>query len=566
MAEHQAKNRLVWGLIGIIVVVVLIYGVGKLLTSNAASVVGINAGRIEANNNFSFSHSKSWSGDSIFQARRIAIHKAGDHPVLDQVVEQLREALLAQGYVDEVDIFGPGETHEPGTRLYDSYLTLWIDVQQDDKPFVERDFKATLHLTAGTMPYHSRSSYHDHLSVPSLSYSLTGELNHTSQSTQAGTPYKMIAENIGKEVAGKLTEQFTEWREAFGGDMDWPDGLTGEYPDDPWIPWPPGIDQDVLVDGYGLMQHRHALWQIKTGNPQAVVQAFHKAYTDAGWRIDQGAIIENDELNSRYHFRAWDGAPHQVEVFEVRDGLGPRKAGGVSLICVRYHHRFDRRETRAVIDELLIDDAGLPVLKYLSGQLGREQRIKYMQMLEASQPTDPRDHLALAEYHHRNGRTDKARLHVMQASLLTYRTHDPSAFRGKLREAGKKMGFDEGVTNPTITREVLEKMGYRPVGEMVGQQPAIGLNEAVQFYCLQDGEIQTADLWLDRDPANPELFRFNHYERHGPGATSHGHQGASSDSRVHCTWDVRGASGRYTVHLLQSEADPDRFDVEITRD
>ena len=335
----------------------------------------------------------------------------------------------------------------------------------------------------------------------------------------------------------------------------------------PTIPWPPGIDQDVLVDGYGLMQHRHALWQIRTGNPQAVVQAFHKAYTDAGWRIDQGAIIENDELNSRYHFRAWDGAPHQVEVFEVRDGLDQPKAGETSLICVRYHHRFDRRETRETVGRLLEDDTDLPVLRYLQSQMDREQRAHYFQMLASSGPTDPRDYLALAEFHHREKQDEEAKDYLIRASLLAYRAHDKLSFQNKLKEAAKKIGFDEHVIDPSISPEPMAEFGYKHLDELVGKESVIDINQAVQIYFEKQGDLHTLDLWIAPDLETVRGVKLHHYERHGLGSTSWGSGGGMRTSDpLYFARHVNSDHGNYTVHLRQRPDDLERFDVEVTVD
>ncbi len=548
---------------------VAIYGLGRLITSNVTSVVGVDyhAGKIQASNNSSFSHSHSSSDNSIFQARRIAISRVDDHPVLDQVVTRLRDDLLALGFVNQVDVFGPDETQEPGGLLYDAYLTLSIDVQQDEKPFVERDFKATVHIAVGTMPFNSRSTYHDHLSTPGINYALNGQLDHTSQSTQVGTPYKMIADNIGEELAGKLAEQFTAWHEQFGANVDWPDDLIGTYPDDLWIPWPPGIDQKVLVDGYGLMQHRHALWSVLTGNPESFVQKFHKAYVDAGWRIEEGAVITADEHHSRYHFRAWDGSPHQVEVFEVRDGFGQREPGDVSRICVRYQHRFDRPETRAVIARLLDNDINLPVLRVLQSQMTREQKAHYFQILADSNPTDPRDSLVLAEYHHRQGQADEAKRYLRRASLFAFRAHDTPSLRKKITESAKEKGFDEQVFDPPITPELMAEVGYQSLKVLAGSKSTIGLNQAVQLYYPAEDRLHMLDLWFDVHPDNSKSIMLNHHERKDRGSTSWGNQSVTkSMDRVYCTWEIDSDTGRFTVHMLQQEANPELFDVEIIAD
>lgn len=567
MAVSKSKHRVLWGLVGVAAIVVAVYGAGRLLTSNVTRAVGVDfhAGKIEARNNSTFSHSKSWSGDSVFEARRIAIQWVDDHPVLEQVIARLRDDMRALAFVDEVDVFGPGETYQAGERLYDSYLTISIDVQRDSKPFVERDFSATIGVTAGTMPYHSRNTYHDHLTVPNIQYALNAEINHTSLSTQAGKPYKMIADNIGEELAGKLTEQFAEWHEEFGGEADWPDDLIGRYPEDRTIPWPEAVQMEAIVDGYGLMQHRHALWRIETDQPRAVMQAFHQAYTDAGWRIDQDAIIEKDERNTRYHFRAWNDAPHQVEVFEVRDRLGERDAGEVSLICVRYQHRFDRPETRAVIDRLLDEDADLSVLRCLQSQMASEQRARYFQLLADSNPTDPRDYLALAAFHHRKGQDDEAKRYLTRAALFIYRAQDRPAFRNKITKAAKDMGFDESLVDPSMSPERMTEFGYKPLDHLVGTETTIDVDQAVQFYFEKKGDLHTMDLWLAPDHETPGGLKLHHYERHGKGSSSWGSGGGRRTSDpLYFQWQIHSDHGEYTVHFREMADAPDRFSVEVT--
>lgn len=564
---RSTTAKLKRGLVLAAVLVVAIYGLGLLLTSsitNLGGAVDYHAGKIEAQNNSSVGASTATSSDCGFSARRIAILQANDHPVLNQAVAKFREDLLALGYVDEVDVFAPDKSPEFGDRIYDAYLTLSIEVHQDTKPFVERDFKATIHLSAGAMPYKSHSGYFDQLTPPEIRYSLSGKIEHSSQSTQVGTPYKLIADNIAAELSGQITKQYNEWYDKYGTDFEWPDDLIGEYPEDPALPWPEGLDLDKLVDGYGLMRDRHALWTIETDDPEAIVRAFHQTYTDAGWRIEPGAVIEAGEAHERYHFRAWNESPHEVEVFEIRDDLGERGPGEVSRVCVRYQHRFDLPQIRQIIDRLLEDDANLEVLGLLAGRMEQEQRDRYYQSLAESQPSDPRTLIGLARYYHRNEQPEEARRYLIRASLSTYRAPDKSEFRGRLKKAAADMGFDEQVLDPILTSGSLSEYGYRAVDELVGREWAVGIDEAVQFYYESNGKISSVDLWLAPDFLEGGAVRLNHYERDGDGSSSWGNGGGLHIAeRLHATWSVNSDRGTYTVHFRQQEDNDELFDVEV---
>lgn len=548
------------------VVLIVGYGIIQLLTSSITSKVGLDyqAGKIESQSNSAFSTSSSTSRNNRFAARRIAIMQADEHPALELVVDQLRKDLLELDYVDEVDVFVPEETPEFGGRLYDAYLTLSIVVDQDSKPLLGRDFKATVRLTAGTLPYKSHSSYTDSLSPPEVGYLINGEIEHTSRSTQIGTPYKLIADDIGKMVSDHLAKQYNDWYEAHGLDTDWPADLIGEYSDGAAIPWPEGVTMEKVVDGVGLMRPRHALWAIETNDPQTLMHAFYQTYEQAGWRIGHGAVIEPREgIHERFHFRVWNGDAHVVEVFEMRDPLGERKPGEISRICVRYQHRFDQSQVQSVIDRLLEDGANIDVVGYLSDMMDSAQLERYYTALAASQPSDPAILVDMAKYSHGKGRSDEARQHLIRAKMLAARMNAASDVTKSIKEAAVEAGI-EPIEEPPLTKASLAAYGYKPLEGLVGVPLTVKIYEPLLVYYESDGELNTIDLWLAPVSGTPGLFVLNDYERFGGGGrgwTSGGGSLSGGQNRVSRSFDRGG--GAYYVTYLQRLDDDTLFDVEV---
>ncbi len=558
--NQTAKKKALYAVISAGVLLALTYSTIQMLTSSVSSTVDIDyhAGKIDASNNSSMSSSSVTSQRNSFSLSRIAILQADSHPALDLITEELRNDLLELAYVDEVDIYAPGQVPEPGGMLHDSFIHLSIDVTKDNKPLVERDFEAVIEFSAGAMPHKSHSSYMDHLTPPDLRYELDGEINHSSKSSQVGTPYKLIAENIADQLFEQLTKHFKEWHEKYAVSFDWPEDLIGEYPDDTTIPWPDGVEVDLLSDGYGLLRHRHALWAIDTDDPISIVQAFHQAYVDAGWDIESGEIIEDDEHHQRLHFRAWSQkATLALEVFEMRDGYGERKPGEVSRVCVRYEHRMDRPYLREVIDQLMADEANLHIVSYLKRFMDQPQLDRYYQVLTENPLSDPVTLLDLARHQHRKDQNDEARRNLILANMNAHRAPDMAKMRTQIKEEAKKMGFED-VTDPPLTAESLEGLGFRHVSDLVDSPLELALQEPVRFYYEDDERMNAIDLWVEPITNQPGDVKVCDYRRHsdmGASWSSNGNHALEAFSHIHT---YPGDQEVITIRMSQSDADPQR--------
>lgn len=547
-----------------LVVIAGLYGLSRLLTSGLPHAIGVDyhAGKIEAHNSSSVGASTSTSGDSAFAPRRIAILLDNEHPALDLGLEKLREELLALDYIHTVDVYHSGESPAPGDRLYDAYIRLTIEVQRDDKLLLDRDFSAKVTFAAAAMPYISRSGYRDDLTPPEVIYELNGKLDHVSNSTQVGTPYHLIAENIADAVADSLASHFDKWQAKYGIDFDWPEALIPAYDASREIPWPDSVEMDLVVDGNGLLRPRRAMWSKQTDDPHALVRALHDACQDSGWQIESGEVLKDNEHHERLYFRAWDGMTHEIEVFEPREeneGLGP---GEPSLICLRYEQRVDLARVRAIIDQLFDEPGQLSVLRYFKRSMTGEQQERYHAALADTQPTDPGNLIELAYFAHRQERVNDARDYLMRAVLSAHRSPDPSDTRKAIRKAAKTMEFEDSLVDPPMTAEFLSGYGYRPLVSRVDEVLAVGLQEPVRFYYESAGEMHAIELWLASDAAG--LISLHHYERAWQGSTSWGSGGGHVRREpLHVKWSIRADSGRYVIHFEQEPDGSDSYEVSV---
>ncbi len=562
---RSGNKRLVVLLVIAGLVLAGVYGVYRLLTSSVPASVGldVSAGKIEASNITSTSSTTTTSAEDVFSIRHIAIIVENEHPVLDQVAAALHDALLELKYVDEVDVYTDGRTPEYGGRLYDSYMAMSIDVTQDSKPLLEREFKAKLVITAGGMPYVSHSGYTDHLSPPLARYALTCQLEHSSKSTQVGTPYKMIGENISDEVCKQVTEQFNKWNQQHGSDIDWPDELMGQYPDDTDIPWPDGMVLEKIVDGYGLMSDRHAMWTTVTDEPEKIVQAFHQAYTDAGWKIDSFAILEDNEHHERLHFRAWNDSPYMLEVFEVRDGYDEPKPGEQSRVCVRYLERFDRPEFQPIIDALMQDPANEKVLGYLARHMSDEQEKQYYDSLAQRNISDPKVLLKLVRYQHRVGDDELARQNLVKAYFAAERVQELEQLTEQIEKFGEEIGVED-MNDLVFDRDMLNSMGYQPIEKAASQKQTVGIDEPVSVYYISGGRLQTTDCWLSRDITGENELQCREYTRMSMGGRSWSSHGVSSDNlSLAANHHVSADTGEYSIQFRAVEDEADQYEVEV---
>ncbi len=548
----------------------LIVAVGLIATALVgwrllADKITLSGGAIESSHQTSFSTSSSTSAYTAFAPRRLAVMLTDAHPVLDAAHATLRDGLTALPYVDAVDVYPPGRRPEPGARLHDAYLTLGIDVAHDRTTAGTREFKATVHLFVGSMPYVSHSSYFDHLTPPSLRFEIDGKVEHASTSAGDKSTDQAIAAEISKELVKQVTDKFNEWHGLHAVDFTWPDALIGDYPDDLDIPWPAGLELEPLVDGYGLMRHRHAMWTTRTNKPKAIVQAFHQACTDAGWRITPGAVLEDDpKFIQRYHLRARNGYPIEIEVFEVRQRSGKRETGEVSRICVRYQHRFDRPEIGAAFDQLLDNDQ-LDIARLLTHSLNEGRANRFYQAVAETHPTDPQLLLELARYYHRDGRVEKAEQTLAAAYANRHRARDVAKMADALKKAGEEMGFDE-LVDPPITAEALTKLGYQTVEQLAGVSRTVGLNEPVLIVRELNGKTHAVDLYLAPNPDQPGEVQLHMHERHGDHATLHSRHGThrDNDGRVYAIELLHDDRGMLKVRFWQQADHPDRYDVELS--
>lgn len=560
---HSEHKVLAGSLVVVVLLIAAAFAGWRLLSANV--VVTAHAGKIEATNNTSVSSSSTTSNRNAFAPRRIAVLAADAHPALDRALPTLRDELAALTYVEAVDVFAPGQRPEPGGRLYDVYLTLGFDVTKDDKTLGSRTFEATVTFFAGPMPYVSHSSYVDHLTSPSLRFQIQGKIDHRSTSTEVGTQYKVIADNLAKELTEQLAGKFDEWHAEHAIDFDWPDALMGEYPDDLDIPWPAGLELEPLVDGYGPMRHRHAMWTTRTDKPKAIVRAFHQACTDAGWRIKPGAVIEDDlKLIQRYHLRARNDYPVEIEVFEVRENSGLRKPGEVSRICVRYQHRFNRPEIFEAFDQLM-DERRYEVARMLTRSVHQARSDRFYEAIASTNPTDPQTLLELAKFHHRHDRLEQAEQTLIAAHLNRHRAGDVSKMSEALKKAAEDMGFDE-LADPPITVASLKKFGYQTVDQLAGTTRTVGLNEPVLVIRELNGRTYAVDVYLAKAPNQPDALQLNMFERHDNRARSHSRIGTQrdKDGRAYANERLHDNLGTLKARFRQQADHPDRFDVELT--
>ncbi len=570
MSSTQTRKRFARFIVGCLCVLGLVYLSGRMLTSGLPSAVGIDyhAGGIESRSNSTVSSSHSSSDHTSFSPRRIAILVMDPHPAMRIAAGKVRETLAELPYVDSVEVFDPGQVPAFGEPLYDAYLTLSIDVQHDTKPFVQRDFKAKVRFVAGSMPYKSHSSYLDHLTPPPLDYILNGTIEHESKSTQVGTPYKLVGDEIGKQIAGSVVDQFDKWRAKFGFDGPWPSELMGAYPADLSIPWPTGVSMDRLVDGYGLMLDRRAMWTTLTDDPKPLFEAFRQACLDAGWQIESqnlDADEAQDVAQGRYHLRARKGYPLDVEVFEVREGWGERKPGEVSRVCVQYRKRFDQARVQQVVEKLLEeqDPSSMAVLGRLTRQMNGSQRDRYDAMLAASNPSDPGLLLRVARYMHRQDDLEQAGRYLQQAYLQAPLADDPGQVKEQVKRAAKELNLPDPADQP-MTQASLEAMGYRPIEGLVGQPMTLKVGQPLRVYYTSDDRLSALDLWVMLSPENNGQWDLHHHERYANGGSAWGRTGLNvSNGRFEGWHTVTGDGQVYEITLIEREPGGEVLEVQV---
>lgn len=209
---------------------------GQLVTENPPEQprfvsFAVQAAKIEANDTFSSVSASSSPDHSAFACGRLAILNQSDHLLMARIGQLLLDELKPLGYIQQIDYYPAGFSPEQGKRAPDVAINIDMDQLVESGWFASHTVEATFTVTAGNGPPGCCTFNTDHLTPPLVQFDWRGTLRHTSTTTgvnSSAAKYKLVAENIAKQIAAALAKEFGERRDKEGAIPELPQAFSKE--------------------------------------------------------------------------------------------------------------------------------------------------------------------------------------------------------------------------------------------------------------------------------------------------------------------------------------------------
>ena len=139
-----------------------------------------------------------------------------------------------------MDYYPVGFKPEQGGRAADITVTIDLDKLSESGWPASHAVEATFTVTAGNGLPGCRNSYMDDLTPPVVQFDWNGRLQHTSTTTgvaSSAAKYKLVAENVARQIAAALTKEFNERRKKDGVMPELPQAFYPPYHKPPACRW-----------------------------------------------------------------------------------------------------------------------------------------------------------------------------------------------------------------------------------------------------------------------------------------------------------------------------------------
>ena len=456
----------------------------------------MHAGTIAANNSFSSCSTASRSDHSGFACRRLVIVNRSDHLLMARVGPLLLDELKSLGYIRQLDYYPVGFHPEQGQLAPDVTITIDLDKLTESDWLVSHSVDATFTVSAGNGPPGCRNSYTDHLSPPVVQFDWNGTLHHVSRMTgirSSAAKYKLVAQDVAKQIAGSLTKEFNDRRNKEGLMPDLPQAFYPAYRKPPALPLKEFGNLELVASWHALMHHNETRWRLTPDRPATeVLDGAQHRLEAAGWKT-QDASKPPAQSYLRMSRNGAVLTMYAASPLEMQPDSSPR----ASILDIQYVDRMTQGELRAAIDELLVQGASTEVLICFERQWSEDQSRRVLKSLQSRPARTPQTALTLASLYHRLKLDDKARGELVHASALLRTVVQYSDLENKIRSLAKELG-DEKLAEKPVEPRVLEELGFIELkaGIQVAAQP-IGPEEPVHFYVkTPGGSLKTISLWV----------------------------------------------------------------------
>ena len=463
----------------------------------------VQAGRLEANNSLTATASEAHGDPARLACNRILILGQSSHVLAKRVADCLVQEFKALRFAEEIDYLPPGYPTETGDVAPDVFVTLRMVDLEESGP-INHQVKAKFRLTAGTALVRDNHFTVGHLTPPRLDYAWNCVLDHQSTTLEVASSaaqYKLVSEDIGKQLAGALVKQLNQWVDKFGRLPELPGNFYPAYHAPPELPLE-GMSPRVLFSGRALMQPNETVWQCKTDRPLTeVVAELRPRLEAAGWKCSPGGDGDAQQLQAAL-------ASGRLSVFPEDAGLSisssaPSNASTPTqstTFYVRYTEPISETERDQAVSALIASAAPLETILLFQNQLSSADRATVLARLAAEPVRDAPLWLASARFHHALKQDEAARLDLLKAIALAPCESDPLQFTGQIKGLAKSLG-DEKLAEVQPDLALYKELGFVEIGS-VGEVPEveIPMERAANYVArLADDKLSVMSLRLKRD-------------------------------------------------------------------
>jgi hypothetical protein len=494
----------------------------------------MQAGAIAANNGLSSTSSTTSHGGAGLACGRVLILNRSNQLLMARVGQLLLEELKPVDLIRQVDYYPADFLPEPGQLAPDVVITLDLEALKETGLPIRNSVEARIRVTAGNGPPNCSYGYNDNLTPPGIRFDWNGVLDHKSTTTgiaSSAAAYKLVAENIAKQIADSLTKEFKSHREKYGTMPELPQPFYPPFRDAPPLPLDEFGKPQILTSWHGLMNHNETFWNLTTDQPaKEVLDKIEQRMKETGWKNSL-----SHEMGERSYLHLTKNAASLLiyvpsKPLMIAPGSSQDASPKTTVLSIQYIDRMTETELRAAIGESLAQHASLDALLCFESLLTDVQCQGVLKMIEPRPVRTPQAALMLCNLYRRLKQDDKARRELIHAVVLLRTIPQSSDLETKARDRAKELG-DEKLVEKPLEPEMLKEFGFIELKPGVQAPPQeIGFEEPVHCFANKsNGFLATISLRAVKTTSKNEenSFQLAHVEsiEHGrswgSGGTSH---------------------------------------------
>jgi hypothetical protein len=464
------------------------------------------AGKISSSNIFGSASGSSSSGVSPFACSRIVLINPGDNLLMARVGQLLLGRLRELPGVQQFDYYPGAYKFEDGSRAPDVIVTLELQRLVESVGVTEQKLEADLAVYAGASLIHEYpASYRDDLSPPVFAFDWKGNLRHSSTVTgvtSASAKYKLQSEDIAKQIADKLLDQFRDWREKYRPLPQLPAAFYPAYRPLETMPWGQDCKAEQLGSWHGLMNHNNTYYRLTTERNVVDFLAGVEGRMKAdGWKTQEFFRNPPEMVYLRMRrgsavFEIYPERPREAVLSQSKtEKLAISSEAGQSVLNAHYTDRMSSEELAAAIDELLTPDIPAETLTLFEHYWNQAQGRKALELLTSRRPASCQGWLAVAKIYNSQKQDDEAKAALMRANIMLQTLNNEENIKSQIRDLAKELGDDKTLDAP-LDVNLLRELGFVELkADAVIQPRDMVVDEPACFFGVtQKGEINIVTL------------------------------------------------------------------------